>query len=337
LLVIAAGITQTVRHGAAGTGVAPGGAPRLRAGGSRGEGRLVLVGGEAGIGKSALVERLVEDLPDARRSWGGCDGLFTPRPLGPLFDLADQLGGDLLDLCDAGAAREQLFGALRRQLRDPALDVDVVVVEDVHWADEATVDLLRFLGRRIRTAPVLLIVTYRDDTLTATDPLRLALGEIASQRSTRRVGLAPLSAAAVQVMAAGSEVEPAELFRTRRRWPRTGPPSQRCWRGRGWPGPRRTGSRARPRRRAARPSWPPTWRRGATRGTAARSAPGCAAPARPAGSAAALRPCGLPARPPQRRSSGCADPSLALQGHNARAPTFQRAAGSSPWDGFNNR
>ena len=66
-----------------------------------GEGRLVLIGGEAGVGKSALVERLQRDLPQARWSWGMCDGLFTPRPLGPLFDLADQLGGGLLERCAA--------------------------------------------------------------------------------------------------------------------------------------------------------------------------------------------------------------------------------------------
>ena len=114
----------------------------------RGDGRLVLVAGEAGVGKSALLERFQLTCPDARWSWGACDGLFTPRPLGPLFDLAGQLGGELLDLCRAGAARDELFRALLRQVSEPGT-LDVVVVEDVHWADEATVDLLGFLGRRI--------------------------------------------------------------------------------------------------------------------------------------------------------------------------------------------
>jgi DNA-binding CsgD family transcriptional regulator len=177
-----------------------------------GDGRLVFVAGEAGAGKSALVEQLQQDLPEARWSLGACDGLFTPRPLGPLFDLAAQFGGELADLCRARAAREELFGALLRQVSEPGL-LNVVVVEDVHWADEATVDLLRFLGRRIRAAPVLLIVTYRDDGLAVGDPLRLALGELASQRSTRRVDLAPLSPAAVSVLASGSELEPAALHK----------------------------------------------------------------------------------------------------------------------------
>ncbi len=91
--------------------------------------------------------------------------------------------------------------------------LNVVVMEDVHWADEATVDLLRFLGRRIRFAPALLIATYRDDGLSAADPLRIALGELANQRSTRRIALAPLSAEAVRTLASGTKFAAADLFR----------------------------------------------------------------------------------------------------------------------------
>jgi predicted ATPase len=182
----------------------------------RGEGRLVLVAGEAGVGKSALVERLHDDLADACWSWGACDGLFTPRPLGPLFDLASTLGGELGDLCRAGAAREDLFRALLRQVSESGT-LNIMVVEDVHWADEATVDMLRFLGRRLRAAPVLLIVTYRDDGLAADDPLRIALGDLATQRSTRRVELAPLSADAVRILAGGSGLEAARLVPADRR------------------------------------------------------------------------------------------------------------------------
>ena len=178
----------------------------------RGDGRLVLVAGEAGAGKSALVERLQTDMPDARWSWGACDGLFTPRPLGPLLDLAGQLGGELEDLCRAGAAREDLFRALLRQASEPGT-LSVLVVEDIHWADEATIDLLRFLGRRLRDAQVLLIATYRGEDLAAGDPLRATLGEIARQRSTRRMDLAPLSADAVRILAGGTGLDPAELYR----------------------------------------------------------------------------------------------------------------------------
>ncbi|MGX7682044.1 AAA family ATPase [Jatrophihabitans sp. DSM 45814] len=176
----------------------------------RGDGRLVLVAGEAGVGKSALVEQVASEVPDGRWSWGSCDGLFTPRPLGPLFDLAAQLGGPLLELCRNGAPREELFDGLLHQISRPD-QFDIVVIEDVHWADEATIDLLRFLGRRLRDATVLLIVTYRDEGLAPRDPLRVALGELASQRGTRRIELEPLSAEAVSILADGSGLEAGEL------------------------------------------------------------------------------------------------------------------------------
>ena len=69
-----------------------------------GEGRLVLVEGEAGVGKSALLEQFTHDLPDSRLLSGACDGMFTPRPLGPLFDIAQQVHGRLQSLCRADAA-----------------------------------------------------------------------------------------------------------------------------------------------------------------------------------------------------------------------------------------
>ncbi len=176
------------------------------------QGRLVLVAGEAGVGKSALVEELQRDLPEAAWFWGACDGLFTPRPLGPLFDIAAKLGGELLDLCRADAPRADLFAALLRQVSEPG-QLHVLVMEDIHWADEATIDLLRFLGRRIRDATVLLIASYRDDGLSATDPLRIALGDLATQRSVRRIGLAPLSAEAVRLLAGDQGLDAAALYR----------------------------------------------------------------------------------------------------------------------------
>jgi DNA-binding CsgD family transcriptional regulator/tetratricopeptide (TPR) repeat protein len=177
-----------------------------------GDGRLILIAGEAGAGKSTLVDHLHASLPAATWHWGACDGLFTPRPLGPLFDIASSLGGDLRDRCQSGAPREELFSVLLRQVSQQGT-LQVLVIEDVHWADEATVDLLRFLGRRIRNAPVLLLVTYRDEGLSATDPLRVALGDLATQRSVRRLSLPPLSKEAVVVLAAGSGLDPVDLYR----------------------------------------------------------------------------------------------------------------------------
>jgi DNA-binding CsgD family transcriptional regulator len=177
----------------------------------KGQGRLVLVAGEAGVGKSALIEQLQRDEPGDSWCWGACDGLFTPRPLGPLFDIAGQLGGELLRLGRAGAPREELFGALLRQVSDPGRP-HVVVVEDIHWADEATIDLLRFLGRRIRDAAVLLIATYRDEGASAGDPLQVALGDLATQRSARRVSLPALTAGAVAALAGERGLDAAALY-----------------------------------------------------------------------------------------------------------------------------
>ncbi|WP_426562629.1 AAA family ATPase [Angustibacter sp. McL0619] len=185
-----------------------------------GNGRLVLVAGEAGVGKSSLVEELeielAQDPGEGSRAvqWasGSCDGLFTPRPLGPLVDIAGQLGGELEALCQAGAPRDDLFSALLSRAREPG-PMLVLVVEDVHWADEASLDMLRFLGRRLRDLRLLLLVTYRDDGLAADDSLRIALGELATQRTTRRVELPTLTANAVASLAQGSGLATDELLR----------------------------------------------------------------------------------------------------------------------------
>jgi DNA-binding CsgD family transcriptional regulator/tetratricopeptide (TPR) repeat protein len=178
----------------------------------RREGHLVLVSGEAGVGKSSLVEELQARLPDDTWLWGACDGLFTPRPLAPVHDLARQVGGSLGELVRDQAPRDSIFEAMLRLLSD-AEGLTVLVIEDVQWADEATLDLLRLLGRRLRHVPVLLVVTFRDDALAPNDPLRLALGELAGQRTTRRIDLPPLSARGVRQLAAGSTFVPDDLHR----------------------------------------------------------------------------------------------------------------------------
>src|SRR5207253_5157911 len=92
--------------------------------------------------------------------WGACDPLFTPRPLGPLLDIAAGVGGELARLGGRRTRPYEIACALISQLRQrsPA----IVVLEDVHWADEATLDVLRLLSRRLKSAPALLIASYRD-------------------------------------------------------------------------------------------------------------------------------------------------------------------------------
>jgi DNA-binding CsgD family transcriptional regulator/tetratricopeptide (TPR) repeat protein len=177
----------------------------------QGSGRLVLVSGESGIGKTALVEAFHARLHGARWLWGACDGLLTPRPLGPLFDIAAQTGGQLSELSGQRAAPDQLFGAFLAELDAPAA-LTVAVIEDVHWADEATIDLLRFTGRRLSRMKALVLVTYRDDA-PGDDPLRLLLGDLATQRATRRMGLPPLSGDAVRTLIGQRDMDAAELCR----------------------------------------------------------------------------------------------------------------------------
>jgi DNA-binding CsgD family transcriptional regulator len=178
----------------------------------QGDGRLVLVAGESGMGKTALIEAFARETPGVRWLWGACDGLFTPRPLGPLFDIGAQLDGDLATLCRKDAPRDRLFSALVTELTSPAR-CTAVVIEDAHWADEATIDLISFIGRRLARIPALVLATYRDDEIGADHPLRRVLGDLATQRATRRMKLPPLSPDAVRTLACGHEVDAAELYR----------------------------------------------------------------------------------------------------------------------------
>ena len=156
-------------------------------------GGVVAVVGEAGIGKTSLLDELARRVADrVRVLWAGCEALFTPRPLGPLHDLAAELN------VDPDAARERLFPAVLTALRRvPTL----LVVEDVHWADHATLDLLKYLARRIARAPLLLALSYREDEIGPDDPLIMLLGEPGA--ALRHIALAPLSREAVERLASG--------------------------------------------------------------------------------------------------------------------------------------
>ncbi|MET0580257.1 MAG: AAA family ATPase, partial [Ilumatobacteraceae bacterium] len=173
-------------------------------------GRLVLVTGEAGIGKSALLRRLSDGLDADTRLWtGSCERLFAPRPLGPLADMVGALPADLGDAVRRGAAVHEVLPLLLDQLgRAPTL----MVIEDVHWADEATLDLIALVAKRLRTTRALVVVTCRDDELALDHPLRVVLGGLALA-GVDRIGLAPLSLDAVRRLADRGPVDADELFR----------------------------------------------------------------------------------------------------------------------------
>jgi DNA-binding NarL/FixJ family response regulator len=172
-------------------------------------GRVVLVGGEAGVGKTSLVRRFCDQRPrSVRLLWGACDPLFTPRPLGPFLDMADAGLGELVE--QGARPYEIATSLLGGQESDAAT---VVVLEDIHWADEATLDVLRLVARRVRTAPVMVLATYRDDALARTDPLRIVLGELNTTQTISRLKLEPLSPEAVASLSEPHGVDADELYR----------------------------------------------------------------------------------------------------------------------------
>ena len=175
-----------------------------------GAGRLVLVEGEAGVGKTALVRAFCTEARDrARILQGACDPLATPRPLGPVVDVAATVGGELARTADDGGAPAVLPALIAELRRRPT----VLVLEDLHWADEATLDLLRLLGRRVQGTRALVVGTLRDDELDASHPLRLTLGGLATAPAVRRLQIEPLSVSAVRVLAVLRDVDAAELHR----------------------------------------------------------------------------------------------------------------------------
>jgi predicted ATPase len=175
-----------------------------------GTGRCVLVSGEAGIGKTSLLEHFVRTRPAGRVLWGACEALFTPHPLGPLHDLARQSSGRLRKLLGDGSDRAVLFSAVFDELvAAPA--PTLLILEDIQWADAATLDLIKFLGRRVHHAPALLILSYRDDEFDSTNLLRSTLGHLPSRHVTR-LPLPRLSSEAVALLAGTATRKDDDLY-----------------------------------------------------------------------------------------------------------------------------
>ena len=177
---------------------------RLRDAGE--SGHVVFVAGEAGVGKTSLLRALA--VASTVVWWGACDALDTPHPLAPLLDIARDAASPFAKRLDG--PRLALFEAVLDDLRLAAEPV-LVVVEDAHWADDATLDLLKFLGRRIERTRALLVVSYRNDEVAATHPLRRLVGELGT-RALTRIDLAPLSRTGVDTLARRALRSPAGLF-----------------------------------------------------------------------------------------------------------------------------
>lgn len=172
---------------------------------SKGHGSVVLVTGEPGIGKTALVTRFVTDLgEEARVLWGTCDDLSVPRPLGPFRDLMGSASASLRQALSSGAPPYRIHSLLLEELEAPPRPT-VLVVEDVHWSDQATLDAITVIGRRIGGLRAVLVLTFRAGEVEVDHPLHAVLGELRSDTSLY-LQLAPLSRQAVAALA-GEDAE----------------------------------------------------------------------------------------------------------------------------------
>ncbi len=179
-----------------------------------GTGRVAFIAGEAGIGKTSLLKALAARSGNTPRRvdlwWGNCDALQTPHPLAPLHDIArssDVRFGALLRGDDSRAA---VFEAVLTELTQKPRPV-LLVIEDAHWADDASLDLIKFLGRRIDRVACLLAISYRDDEVPTMHPLRRVLGELPSSLVTR-LDLPRLSPTGVETLARSAFRSPAGVY-----------------------------------------------------------------------------------------------------------------------------
>ncbi|HVQ88196.1 MAG TPA: AAA family ATPase [Actinomycetes bacterium] len=174
-----------------------------------GRGGLVLVTAESGGGKTALINEFVRSLMgQAPVLWGACDSLATPRPLGPLLDMREALGRNVQSLLEGhGQAHEIYVAVFEELLASPC----VLVVDDLHWADQGTVDLLRFLLRRLSTTRSLVVGSLRLDEIDPSNRVRALLGDVARSPDAITLDLPPLSSSAVKTLVADRLIDPSRL------------------------------------------------------------------------------------------------------------------------------
>ena len=164
-------------------------------------GRIVFVEGEAGVGKTSLIQGFRQSLPrGTTTALGASDPLSTPQPLGPIIEIASDLDPEVARLIDRGRPPIEVMRGFLAALRSPK--GRVVLLDDLHWADEATLDALRLTAGRLGGVRCLIVVTYRNDQLGRWHPLRVLMGELAASNRILRMSLAPLSIDAVRALAA---------------------------------------------------------------------------------------------------------------------------------------
>jgi DNA-binding CsgD family transcriptional regulator len=179
-----------------------------------GPGAFLLVAGESGIGKTWLTASFArEHVPDEQLLWGICDPLTTPRPLGPLHDVVDRLPPVVRSALESAGHGYQVFPEVHRALSESSY---VLVVDDVQWADEASLELLRHLLRRVDRTRSVVIGTYRDDEIGADHPLVPLLGDVARSPSASTVHLRPLTPTGVAAMLVDTDLDADDVHEVTR-------------------------------------------------------------------------------------------------------------------------
>src|SRR6478609_9494124 len=160
-----------------------------------GSGRLMFLGGEAGVRKTTLAAALADAATVAVRR-GSCDNVTTAEALGPILDALPELIAAVDD--EAGVSRLRLFRNVRKALSESPM---LLLLEDVHWADEATLDILRYLGRRLAGIRLMILATFRSEEVGRDHPLTVVMGDLAGLAGVVRMQLPALSVTGVRNVA----------------------------------------------------------------------------------------------------------------------------------------
>lgn len=163
-------------------------------------GAIVLVSGEAGIGKTTFLQSFLENVgKEFTVRWGSCDPLTTPRVLGPVHDMYSHFGPKVQSALDDEAPFSKLVNCVIDDLQN-TVKPNLFVVEDAHWADNATLDLLKCIGRRVSFLKTLIVISYRSDEIAKDHPLSQAIGDFPQYR-LHRLPLFPISKNGVELLA----------------------------------------------------------------------------------------------------------------------------------------